>query len=204
MPPKSVIQTHCVFGRRRQKGSHASSRKRGPRRTVHASFPRTRLEHSIKRRTDAGLAVLRKPFANGTLLIHLIAETRALNRGLPISLKLPRVESQMRACDNCTTRKSASFQIRAKLEPLCNPLQAALRFFRVLMPASSSVSLAGRLPRFITAKPWRRIGFTTFPFLPTRMNFSVSIRLAPVSPPAALVATCPYHREEQPATHLLV
>jgi hypothetical protein len=110
----------------------------------------------------------------------------------------------MRACDSCTTRKSARFQVRANLEPLCSPLQAALRFFRILMPAPSSVSLAGRLPRFITAKPWRRIGFTTFPFLPTRMNFSVSIRLAPVSPPAALVATCPYHREEQPATHLLV
>jgi hypothetical protein len=88
----------------------------------------------------------------------------------------------MRACDSCTTRKSAPFQVRANLEPLCSPLQAALRFFRILMPAPSSVSLAGRLPRFITAKPWRRIGFTTFPFLPTRMNFSVSIRLAPVSP----------------------
>jgi hypothetical protein len=127
-------------------GSRTPSRKRGPRRTVHASFPRTRLEHSIKRRTDAGLAVLRKPFANGTLLIHLIAETRALNRGLPVSLKLPRVESQMRACDNCTTRKSASFQIRAKLEPLCNPLQAALRFFRVLIPTCPTASLASRLP----------------------------------------------------------
>jgi len=127
-------------------GSRTPSRKRGPRRTVHASFPRTRLEHSIKRRTDAGLAVLRKPFANVTLLIHLIAETRALNRGLPVSLKLPRVESQMRACDNCTTRKSASFQIRAKLEPLCNPLQAALRFFRVLIPTCPTASLASRLP----------------------------------------------------------
>ena len=42
-------------------GSHVSLRKRGPRRTVRASFPRIRLEHSMKRRTDAGLAHCTSP-----------------------------------------------------------------------------------------------------------------------------------------------
>jgi hypothetical protein len=165
-------------------GSRTPSRKRGPRRTVHASFPRTRLEHSIKRRTDAGLAVLRKPFANVTLLIHLIAETRALNRGLPVSLKLPRVESQMRACDNCTTRKSASFQIRAKLEPLCNPLQAALRFFRVLIPTCPTASLASRLPW--PQKRWRgrTIGLSVF-------RVEDTSRLGSAYSPTVTMSVCP-------------
>src|SRR5260370_4534714 len=52
----------------------------------------------------------------------------------------------MLACDNCTTRKSAPFQVRANFEPLCNPLQAAVRFLRVLMPAPSTASLTGHLP----------------------------------------------------------
>jgi hypothetical protein len=59
-----------------QEGSRVPSRKRGPRRTVRASFPRIRLAHSIKRRTDAGLAELHETFASVTLLIRLIAETR--------------------------------------------------------------------------------------------------------------------------------
>jgi transposase InsO family protein len=42
-------------------GSHVSLRKRGPRRTVRASFPRIRLKHSMKRRTDAGLAHCASP-----------------------------------------------------------------------------------------------------------------------------------------------
>ena len=57
-------------------GSPVASRQRGPRRTVRAGFPRIRLEHSVKRRIDAGLARLRKPFASITLSIRLIAETK--------------------------------------------------------------------------------------------------------------------------------
>jgi hypothetical protein len=44
--------------------------------------------------SDTGLAIVHKAFADFTSLIHLISETRALNRGLPVSLKLPCVESQ--------------------------------------------------------------------------------------------------------------
>lgn len=131
----------------------------------------------------------RKPFANVTLLIHLIAETRALNRGLPVSLKLPCVESQMRACDNCTTRKSASFQIWAKLEPLYDPLQAIIRFFRVLIPASPKVPLAGYVPplRYSGARAGNRGYHVPNPADPLVAG---SIRLAPAYPPVASLATC--------------
>jgi len=81
-----------------------------------------------------------------TSLVHLIAETRAPNRRKTASFKLPFVEPQMNTCDNCTTRKSAPFQARANLEPLCGPLQATIRFFRVLVPAPSTASLASHLP----------------------------------------------------------
>ena len=57
-------------------GSPVASRQRGPRRTVRAGFPRIRLEHSVKRHIDVGLARLRKPFASITLSIRLIAETK--------------------------------------------------------------------------------------------------------------------------------
>ena len=58
------------------------------------SAPHIRLEHSMKCLSDTGLAIVHKAFADFTSLIHLISETRALNRGLPVSLKLPCVESQ--------------------------------------------------------------------------------------------------------------
>jgi hypothetical protein len=41
---------------------------------------------------DAGLAVLHKTFANTISLVHLIAETRALNCNAAVSSKLPYVE----------------------------------------------------------------------------------------------------------------
>ncbi len=45
-------------------GSPTASRQRSPRRTVRASFPRIRLEHSTKRFADAGLVELDKPFVD--------------------------------------------------------------------------------------------------------------------------------------------
>ena len=74
----------------------------------------------------------------------------------------------MRTCDNCTTRKSAPFRVRANLEPLCELLPPAIRFFRVLIPTCPTASLTGRLP---WPKIWcrRTIGLTTFPSLPTRL-----------------------------------
>lgn len=60
--------------------------------------------------------------------------------------KLPYVEPRILVRDSHTSRKSAPFQAGAKLEPLYTPLQHALRFLRVLLPASSTASLAGHLP----------------------------------------------------------
>jgi hypothetical protein len=100
----------------------------------------------MKRHTDAGLVKLHKPFARVTSSIHLIAETRALNRNQPVSLKLPHSESKKWAYDSCTTRKSAPFQVEANFKPLCSPLQAAIRFLRVLIPASSTALLTVCLP----------------------------------------------------------
>jgi len=79
-------------------------------------------------------------------LVHLIAETRALNCNKAASSKLPYGEPQILACDSHTSRKSAPFQAGAKPEPLCMPLQHAVRFLRVLLPAPPTASLAGHLP----------------------------------------------------------
>ena len=166
-------------------GSPTASRQKGPRRTVHASFPRTRLAHSMKRLADAGLAESHKPFAHVTSLIHPIAETRALNRSLPVSLKLPCSESQMLVCDNCTTRKSAPFQVGAKLEPLCDPLQAAFRFFHILIPASPTALLTVCLPRSRCTGIKAKSRAYHVPIL-ADPNAPGPIRLASVFPPVAL------------------
>lgn len=124
-----------------------------------------------------------------TSLVHLIAETRAPNRRKTASFKLPFVEPQMNTCDNCTTRKSAPFQVRANLEPLCGPLPATIRFFRVLMPAPSTASLASRLPQLHYIKPMAKNRVFHVPIL-VDPNAPGPVRLAPVSPPAALMTTC--------------
>jgi hypothetical protein len=114
-------------------------------------------------------------------LIHPIAETRALNCNEAVSHKLPCVEPQIRVCDSHTSRKSALFRVRANLEPLSGPLQPGIRFLRVLLPASPTACLAAHLPR--VQNSWRRIGLTTFPFLPTRCRWACpcSARLFPGS-----------------------
>jgi len=63
---------------------------------------------------DAGLAEQHKSFANVISLVHLIAETRALNCGEAVSSKLPYAEPQILARDSHTSRKSAPFRVRAK------------------------------------------------------------------------------------------
>lgn len=59
--PNQVFTSDITYIWTDELGSHVSLRKRGPRRTVRASFPRIRLEHSMKRRTDAGLAHCTSP-----------------------------------------------------------------------------------------------------------------------------------------------
>src|SRR5471030_2352817 len=96
---------------------------------------------------------------------------------------------------------SLPFRISANLEPLCSPIQAAVRFLRVLIPASPTDPLAGHLPCFDAMKLGQGIRLTTFPYLPTRLDFVTPVRLASVSPPVALATTCSYLVEEQPATY---
>src|SRR6185369_16903662 len=96
--------------------------------------------------TDTGLAKLRKPFSSVLLSVHPSAGTRALSCNKAASSKLPYVKPQIMAHDSHTSRKSAPFQAGAKFEPLCTPLQHAIRFLRVLLPAPSTASLAGHLP----------------------------------------------------------
>jgi hypothetical protein len=110
------------------------------------AFPAHGSRTALSALLTPGLPNCTSPSQAVTSLVHLIAETRALNRRKTVSFKLPCIEPQMNTCDNCTTRKSAPFQVRANLEPLCGPLQAAVRLFRVLIPASSTVPLAGYLP----------------------------------------------------------
>ncbi len=133
---------------------HSFSGTRPPKNPA-SDFHRTRLAHSIKRRANAGLVKLHKPFANIASLIHSVFGTRTLNRRLPVSLKLPSIESRTRACDSCTTRKSAPFRVRAKFEPLCKPLQLAVRFLRILLPAPPTALLAVCLPSDDALWGWR-------------------------------------------------
>ena len=92
---------------------------------------------------DAGLVRQHKSCANVILLDHLIAETRALNCNEAVSSKLPCVGLQIQAHDSHTSRKFAPFRVRAKSEPLCEPLQPAVRFLRVLLPAPTNSAPCG-------------------------------------------------------------
>jgi hypothetical protein len=91
----------------------------------------------------------------------------------------------MLACDSCTTRKWAPFQVGANLEPLYEPLQLVIRLLRVLIPAPPTVSLAGHLPWFDTLKQGGE-RLTTFPVLPTHLNNGMPVRLASAYTPMAL------------------
>jgi hypothetical protein len=151
-PFKCVCQNR--FNRKERGWPHSFSGTRPPKNPA-SDFHRTRLAHSIKRRANAGLAKLHKSFANIASLIHSVSGTRTLNRRLPVSLKLPSIESRTRACDSCTTRKSAPFRVRAKFEPLCKPLQLAVRFLRILLPAPPTALLAVCLPSDDALWGWR-------------------------------------------------
>ena len=56
-------RTKRILSQKPKKGSPAPSRTWGPRRTERATFHRTPLAHSTKRRADAGLATTHEPFA---------------------------------------------------------------------------------------------------------------------------------------------
>jgi hypothetical protein len=123
---------------------------------------------------------------------------RALNRYFPATHKLPRIESQIRACDSCTTRKSAPFQVGANLEPLYRPLQATVRFLRILIPACLTASLAGRLPYTAHEQrgPWRTVGLTVFP-VEDRSG------LGSAYSPAVALSVCPEYQAGHPTACLL-
>ena len=63
-----------------------------PQRTAQATFTANGSSTAKASSADAGLAVLHKTFANAISLVHLIAETRALNCITAVSSKLPYVE----------------------------------------------------------------------------------------------------------------
>ena len=136
-------------------GSRIPSREHGPRRTHRATFTAMGSRMAKAPSLDAGPARQHRSFANVILLVHLIAETRALNCNKAVSSKLPYVGPQILARDSHTSRKSAPFRVRAKSEPLCGPLQPAVRFLRVLLPAPPTALLADCLPSRHDARAWR-------------------------------------------------
>jgi hypothetical protein len=113
---------------------------------------------------------------------------------LPISSKLPLVESKTLAHDSRTTRKSAPFRARANLEPLCCPLQAAFRFFRTPIPAPPTARLTACLPsiRYTGTKARNRAYHVPFHADPHPRG---SIRLAPACFPMALRRRAPTCQE---------
>jgi len=126
-----------------------------PQRTHQATFTAMGSRMAKAPLLDAGLARQRKSFANVVLLVRPIAETRAPNCNEAVSSKLPYVGPQILAHDSHTSRKSAPFRVRAKSEPLCEPLQPAVRFLRVLLPAPPPASLAVCLPSRNIPRVWR-------------------------------------------------
>jgi hypothetical protein len=94
--------------------------------------------------------------------------------------------------DGCTLRKSAPFRTGANLEPLCDPLQATIRFFRILLPAFATVSFAGHLPSFDTLKQARNRAY----HVPNLADKAVFCLACPVSiclsPGSALMTYFPY------------
>jgi hypothetical protein len=110
----------------------------------------------------------------------------------------------MLACDSCTTRKWAPFQVGANLEPLYEPLQIVIHLAARSHTCSSNGFPCGApaLVRYFETR--RRIRLTTFPILPTQQDFAAPVRLAPVFPPVVLTATYSQLAGEHPATHLLV
>ncbi len=140
-----------------------------PQRTVRASFPAYGSRMAKAPLPGAGLAIQYKTSTYVISLAHLIAETGALNcrKTTTVSSKLPHVGPQILARDSHTSRKSAPFQVRAKFELLSGQLQSGIRFLRVLLPASPTASLTGRLPTIRCSECWQGIGLTTFPFWPT-------------------------------------
>ena len=135
-----------IFGGGFLAGKGAASLLLPPQRTAQATFTAYGSGTAKASIVDTGLAIPHKSFADVISLVHLVAETRALNCHPAASFKLPYVEPQILVRDSHTSRKSAPFQAGAKLEPLCTPLQHAIRFLRVLLPAPSTASLAGHLP----------------------------------------------------------
>ena len=126
-----------------------------PQRTHQATFTAMGSRMAKAPSLDTGLVRQHKSFANVILLVRPIAETRALNCNEAVSSKLPCVGLQIHAHDSHTSRKSAPFRVRAKFEPLCKPLQPAIRFFRVLLPAPPTAPLAVCLPSRNIPRVWR-------------------------------------------------
>lgn len=139
------------------------------------------------------LPLQRKPFANITSLIRLIAEAKGAE---------PKSDRSLTSCPSLnlkcwlatTAPRESQHPFRADLEPLYDPLQVVIRFLCVLMPASPIASLAGYLPlpRFIGARAENR-GY----HVPSPAGPSVPgpVRLAPAYSPTALWRCAPSRRE---------
>jgi hypothetical protein len=189
-------------------GSPTTSRQRGPRRTVRASFPAYSSSTALSAALAPVLPLQRKPFANVTSLIRLITKAKGAEPSPNRSLtSFPSFESQVLARDSCTTRKWAPFQVGANLEPLYEPLQLVICLLRVLIPAPPTVSLAGRLPWFDLLTQGGESGLPhsrscrtdTIEPHKSRRVYPFSARLFPGS----ITTTYSHFEQEQPAAHHL-
>src|SRR5260370_14247889 len=151
-----------------REGSHASSRKRSPRRTLRATFTAQGSSTALSVLLTPALPNCTSPSQAATLLAHLIDETKALNR---------------------RKRSLSSFPVsNLKWTPATTAPYGSLRPFRPEQILNSyavsyrppfafsafSYPLPQQLPLRVTCRAsmirsfWRRIGLTTFPILPTR------------------------------------
>jgi hypothetical protein len=166
---------------RRPAGSSNALLRRCPLRTQRATFTALR--------SSTALSVVPTPtmLTKHGLRIRLIVDSpycrgkRRRTGVIPVSSRLPLIESQTMAYDSCTMRKWAPFQVRANLEPLCGPLQAAVRFFRNPMPAPPTAFLADCLPSywFTGMKARNRVYHVPILADPRRWAYPVSTCLFP-------------------------
>ena len=183
-------------------GSRVSSQKRSPRRTVRASFPAYSSSTALSAVLTPVLSYCTSPSQAATSLVHLIVETRALNRRKTASFKLPCKRTSNEHLRQLHHAEVCIFSDQGKFR---TPMRA-ITARHSLFPRSHthlSNSFPCELPAIAKPLAWADNWAYHVPVL-ADSNAPEPVRLAPVSSPAAFVTTCSHFREEQPAAYLLV
>lgn len=157
-------------------GSRVPSQKRGPRRTVRASFPAYSSSTALSAILTPGLLLQREPFANVTLLIRLIAQAKGAE---PKSDRLlTSFPSLNLKCWLATTAPRGSlhpFRSGQISNPYTTHYRSSFAFSAFSCPLPQQLPSRVTCRRLATLKQRREIGVTTFPILPARLFPDLSV-----------------------------